>query len=328
MKKTAVITGISGQDGSFLAKFLINKGYFVIGLTRSIKNNFIGLNYLNIIKNIKIIENKSNDNKFWTKLLNTYSVSEVYNLSSLSSVGQSFTNSSETLYSNFYYYKEIVDCIFKINPNIKFFQASSSEMFGDTGNLVINENSLMNPISPYGLSKSLAHNHAKFLRTYENKFISSGVLFNHESFLRSEKFVFKKIINHLVLNKLGLVNSKLRLGNISVIRDWGYAPKYIEAMWMVNNHEIPDQFVICSSMPTSLENIIDIGFKLIGLNYKDNIIIDKKFYRPAEIKKNSGDNSKAKKLLDWEYKFSHEELVSKLFEDELNFYQWKKENYV
>ena len=328
MKKTAIITGISGQDGSYLAKFLLSKGYKVIGLTRSLNSNFYGLNFLNIKNDVELIQNNSNDTQFWRKLINNYDVSEIYNLSSLSSVGQSFSSPSDTLYSNFYYYKDIVDCIFDLNPNIRFFQASSSEMFGNTDGLVINENSLMKPISPYGLSKLLAHNHAQFLRKYENKFISSGILFNHESCLRSEQFVFKKIINHIVNKKLNLSTSKLHLGNISVIRDWGYAPKYVDAMWRINNHTNPDQFVICSSMPTSLENIIDIGFKLIGLNYKDNIIIDKIFYRPAEIKKNSGDNSKAKKLLDWEYKFSHEEFVSKLFEDELNFHQWKKENYV
>jgi GDPmannose 4,6-dehydratase len=326
--KKVVITGISGQDGSYLANFLLKKNYKVIGLTRSINKSFNGLEFLGIKNEIELIESSLNTYKFWKKLIEDYQIDEIYNLSSLSSVGQSFNDVQESLDSNFNYFNDLLNIIFNINPNVKIFQASSSEMFGNCEEINISEKSKMNPVSPYGLSKLLSHKLAKYHRTFNDRFISTGILFNHESCLRSDKFVFKKIINYLVKKKLGEVNSKLRLGNISVVRDWGYAPYYVEAMWLINNHFQADEFVICSSMPTSLENIIDIGFKLIGLNHKDNIIIDKKFYRPAEIKKNSGDNSKAKKLLDWEYKFSHEELVSKLFEDELNFHQWKKENYV
>ena len=215
----------------------------------------------------------------------------------------------------FFYFKNLVDIVFKINPEIKFFQASSSEMFGNTNGKIISENMTMNPISPYGLSKLLSHNLAKYNRKYFDRFISTGILFNHESCLRSEKFVFKKIINYLVKKQLGIADDKLKLGNISVIRDWGYAPKYVEAMWLINNYPQPEEFIICSSEPTSLENILKIGFNQINLNYKDHIIIDKKLYRPAEIKKNSGDNSKAKDLLNWNYNSDLDLFIQKLIEE-------------
>ncbi len=328
MSKTAIITGISGQDGSYLANLLLTKNYNVIGLTRSIKNKFLGLEFLGIKKDILIIENYHDDYNKWKKLIHDYKVDEIYNLSSLSSVGESFISTKECIESNFFYFKNLVDIVFKINPEIKFFQASSSEMFGNTNGKIISENMTMNPISPYGLSKLLSHNLAKYNRKYFDRFISTGILFNHESCLRSEKFVFKKIINYLVKKQLGIADDKLRLGNISVIRDWGYAPKYVEAMWLINNYPQPEEFIICSSEPTSLENILKIGFNQINLNYKDHIIIDKKLYRPAEIKKNSGDNSKAKDLLNWNYNSDLDLFIQKLIEDELKLYNWRKKNNV
>jgi len=324
--KTAIITGITGQDGAYLASFLIQKGYKVIGVSRGInENNLFRLEYLGCISNLELICSDLTNKQEVISLIDNYQPDEIYNLGAQSSVGRSFKNPYDTYYYNIISVSTLLDGILAVNRKIKFYQASSSEMFGniEKEKLPIIESRYFNPSSPYGVSKASAHWLTVNYRESFNVHACCGILFNHESCLREDNFVIKKIINTALK-----INSKeigtLTLGDLSIIRDWGYAPKYVEAMWLMLQMDMPDDYIICSGNNDSLENIVLKVFDKLELDLNKHLRTNHEFIRPTELNAIYGDNNKAKKILKWNYNISTDSLIEILINDELEFIEWKK----
>lgn len=317
--KIAIITGITGQDGAYLSLLLLKYNYKVIGLLRD-KNsvNFDKLNYLGITSKI-IFENCDlSDLSDIINLINKYQPNEIYNLASQSSVGLSFNNPIETLNFNILSTANILETIKVIDKNIKFYQASSSEMFGSVNNLPLTEKSIFHPVSPYGISKASAHWITVSYRESFGLFTTSGILFNHESVLRGNNFIIKKIIRTALEIKKGETEI-LEVGNIDIKRDFGYAPKYVEAMYLMMQYNTPDDYVISSGVSLSIREIIYYIFEQLKIN-KDKIKINKDFFRPNEIEDIYGDSSKAKKILNWKYDMSFFDVLNILIEEEKKLY--------
>jgi len=299
--KTAMITGITGQDGPYLAKFLLDKGYNVIGIVRNnLRININNLEYLGINNKINFMRLDLLNLSNIVKIIEKNRIDEVYNLAAQSSVSLSFSQPIETLEFNIISTANLLEAIRIANSKIKFYQASSSEMFGDVkkDSLPINEKSIFAPVSPYGVSKVASHLIAVNYRETYNLFAVCGICFNHESALRNENFVAKKIINTAVKISLGLA-SELKLGNIKVYRDWGYAPKYVEAMWLMLQQGNPDDYIISSGEAHSLEEFVTKVFEKLNLDVNKFIKIDESLYRLNDLEINYGDNSKIKNQLNW-----------------------------
>ena len=333
MKKRALITGVSGQDGAYLAEFLIKKKYLVVGTILKLnERNIFRLKKLNIEKKIKLeilnIENKKNIRK----ILNKYHFNEIYNLAAKSSVQESFEKPLKTFKTTGLGVYKFLNELKKFKK-IKFYQASSSEIFGSSNNYKKNENSKFNPLSPYAESKLYGHYITKIFRETFGMFAVSGIMFNHESPLRSEKFVTKKITKGLV-NILNGSNNIIELGNINVKRDWGYSKEYVKFMWKMLQLNKPEDFIIATGKSYSIKNFIDEctkylnldvvwkgkGFHKVLINKKNNnaiIKINKKYYRKTDIKSIYGDITKAKKVLKWSPKINFKKLVKILIDYEL-----------
>ena len=326
--KTAMITGITGQDGAYLSKLLLTKGYNVIGLLRKNReSNLKNLQYLNISSKIRFIETDFIDLPSIIKILEKNNIDEIYNLAAQSSVALSFSCPIETIEFNIISTAKLLEAVRIVNPKIKFYQASSSEMFGnvDKKNLPINKNIAFRPISPYGISKATSHWVTINYREAYNIFAVCGICFNHESVLRSKYFVTKKIINTAVKISMGL-KGELRLGNLNVYRDWGYAPKYVEAMWLMLQQDVPKDYVISSGETHSLKEFVKNVFEKLDLDVKKFVKMDRDLYRPIDIQKNYGDNSEAKNKLKWNYHMNFEQLIDKLIEDEMQYINWELKN--
>lgn len=314
--KTALITGITGQDGSYLAKLLIEKGYKVVGTVRGYrcanKNNFI---YLGIEDNVIIEELDLLDMANIIRLIQKYKPKEIYNLAAQSSVGLSFEQPIGTFSFNTLSVNNLLESIRLFAPHTKLYQASSSEMYGRVKNMPITMETPMHPISPYGVSKMASFFMTTTYRESYNLFVSNGVLFNHESFLRSNNFFIKKVIR----DSIAIKNKKLqhlKVGNLNVKRDFGYAPKYVEAMWKMMQLDKPDDFMICSGKSILLRDIVEYIFDKFNLD-KNLIIEDKRLFRPNEIEDIYGDNSKAKEILNWDYEYSFFDVLDILIEEEM-----------
>jgi len=317
--KTALISGITGQDGAYLAKLLLNNNYNVIGLVRDSSTNFEGLDYLNIKKEIDIVKCDLIDISQTAKILETYKPDEIYNLAAQSSVSQSYNDPIGTFKFNTISVFNIIESMKSVNPAIKLYQASSSEMFGRVGQLPITENSLIHPVSPYAISKVSAHYTCVNYREIYNLYISCGILFNHESYLRKNDFFIKKVIREsleISLNK----KKDLQVGNIDIKRDFGYAPKYVEAMYLMLQQEKPSDYLICSGKSVSLREIIYYVFDKLQID-KSLCVVNEKFYRPGDIENIYGNNEKAKKDLSWEYDYNFFEVLDLLIEEELMNYK-------
>jgi len=326
--KTAMITGITGQDGAYLTKFLLNRRYNIIGLTRdNSKINVKNLKYLGIDNKIDFIKIDLLNLSNIVRIIEKNKIDEIYNLAAQSSVGLSFSQPIETLEFNIVSTAKLLEAMRITNPKIKFYQASSSEMFGNVKkkNLPINENFLLHPISPYGISKAASHWITVNYREAHKLFAVCGISFNHESVLRNKNFVTKKIISTAVKINSGLAD-ELRLGNIKVYRDWGYAPKYVEAMWLMLQQDNPDDYIISSGEVHSLEEFVAKVFEKLNLNVKKFVKIDENLYRPNDLEINYGDNSKAKNELNWNYNMIFEQLIDKLIKDEIEFIKWELKN--
>ena len=323
-----MITGITGQDGAYLTKFLLNRRYNIIGLTRdNSKINVKNLKYLGIDNKIDFIKIDLLNLSNIVRIIEKNKIDEIYNLAAQSSVGLSFSQPIETLEFNIVSTAKLLEAMRITNPKIKFYQASSSEMFGNVKkkNLPINENFLLHPISPYGISKAASHWITVNYREAHKLFAVCGISFNHESVLRNKNFVTKKIINTAVKISSGLAD-ELRLGNIKVYRDWGYAPKYVEAMWLMLQKDNPDDYIISSGEVHSLEEFVAKVFEKLNLNVKKFVKIDESLYRPNDLEINYGDNSKAKNELNWNYNMIFEQLIDKLIKDEIEFIKWELKN--
>jgi GDPmannose 4,6-dehydratase len=326
--KTAMITGITGQDGAYLANFLLNRRYDIIGLIRNnSKINIKNLKYLGVDNKINFMKIDLLNLSNIIRIVEKNKIDEIYNLAAQSSVGLSFSQPIETLEFNIVSTAKLLEAMRITSPKIKFYQASSSEMFGNVKkeNLPINENFLLRPISPYGISKAASHWITVNYREAHNLFAVCGISFNHESVLRNKNFVTKKIINTAVKISLGLAD-ELRLGNIKVYRDWGYAPKYVEAMWLMLQQDNPDDYIISSGEVHSLEEFVIKVFEKLNLNVDKFVKIDKSLYRPNDLEINYGDNSKAKNKLNWKYDMTFEQLIDKLIEAEIEYLKWESNN--
>ncbi|MFN2438478.1 MAG: GDP-mannose 4,6-dehydratase [Chitinophagaceae bacterium] len=327
MSKTAFIIGITGQDGAYLAQLLLDNGYKVVGVTRDIldykKEN---LEYLNISNEISLIELSCLDKDRIVKAILKLKPDEVYNLAAQSSVGMSFIEPFETINYNIFSVLNWLEAIKTTNLPIKFYQASSSEMFGNVSEskLPLKESLLFHPASPYGVSKASAHWLAVNYRESNNIFSACGILFNHESPLRGEGYVVKKIINAAVKIKLGLAKDKISVGNTSIRRDWGYAPKYVEAMCKILQHDVADDFLICSGNVMSLDELIDEVMKNLNLSREEYLYTDESLFRPVDLEVIYGDNTKARRVLNWDYNISNTELISQLIKDEYHFIEWEQ----
>ncbi|HEO98695.1 MAG TPA: SDR family oxidoreductase [Epsilonproteobacteria bacterium] len=315
--KTAVITGISGQDGPYLARLLLEKGYKVIGTVRSYRcTNNKNFEYLGIENRIHLEELDLLDMANVIRIIQKYKPEEIYNLAAQSSVGLSFDQPLGTFSFNTTSVNNLLESIRFFSPNTKLYQASSSEMYGRVEKMPISIDTPMHPVSPYGVSKMASYFMITTYRESYGLFVCNGVLFNHESYLRSNNFFIKKIIRDSIAIKNGKLD-KLVVGNLNVKRDFGYAPKYVEAIWKILQYDQADDFIICSGKSISLRDIVEYVFEKLGLD-KGLIVENQEFFRPNEIDEIYGDNSKAKEVLGWDYDMSFFQVLDILINEELD----------
>ena len=317
-QKKALITGITGQDGAYLAELLLQKGYAVFGLlARRSTSTVWRLEYLNILDRITLIEGDLTDMSSIIRALRESGADEVYNLGAQSFVATSWRQPVLTANATGLGALNILEAIRQFAPECKFYQASTSEMFGGMKtHPVQSEDTPFHPRSPYGVAKLFAHWSTINYRESFNLFGCCGILFNHESPLRGIEFVTRKVTDAVARIKLGR-QKELHLGNIDVQRDWGFAGDYVKAMWLMLQQDEPDTYVIATGRTSTVREMCRLAFETVGLNYEDYIVIDPKFYRPAEVELLRGDPAKAKQKLGWEPETSLEKLMSMMVEADL-----------
>jgi len=317
MNKKALIIGISGQDGAFLAKHLLDKNYLVYGTSRDkYSSSFSNLQRLNILEHITIFSMSIIDYRSVVQLLLELKPDEVYNLSGQTSVGLSYEMPFDTHQSISFGTLNILEIMRLFKFNFKYYNASSSECFGDTEGLKADEKSPFRPKSPYGVAKSSAFWQVSNYRESYDLFACSGILFNHESYFRPSRFVTQKII----LSAIEIYNKKkdfLEIGNVNIIRDWGWAPEYVEAMHLILLQEKADDFIIATGSSISLKDFINIVFSYFNLNYQNYLILNENLFRPSDILISKADNSKAKKILEWESKTKINDIIKFMIEYQL-----------
>jgi len=307
-KKIAVITGITGQDGAYLAQLLIQKHYEVIGVVQDLSNiNKSRLEYLSVSDQIEWRQCCLTEKNEITSLIEETQPDEFYNLAAQSSVFLSYQQPIRTLNFNTMSVANILESIRETNSKIKFYQASSGEMFGNVSSLPITEDSTLFPVSPYAVSKCASYWLTVNYRESFDMFCTSGISFNHESYLRNENFIIKKILK-TAFDILDRKKDILEVGNIDIKRDFGFAPKYVEAMYLMMQHEEPDHYILASGVSVSLKEIIFYIFDSLNID-RNNVMINKDLYRPNEIMENYGDASKARKALNWQYDMSFFEVL-------------------
>ena len=314
-RKRALVTGITGQDGSYLAEFLLAQGYQVIGmLRRSSTVNFERIAHIQ--DRITLATGDLLDEVSLIGILREHRPSEVYNLAAQSFVQTSFSQPVFTGEVTGLGVTRVLDAIRIVDPEIRFYQASSSEMFGKVQQTPQNEQTPFYPRSPYGVAKVYGHWITVNYRESYGMHASSGILFNHESERRGLEFVTRKISHGVAQITQGMAN-ELRLGNLNARRDWGYAPDYVKAMWMMLQQDQPDDFVVATGHTHSVREFCELAFAHVGLNYRDYVVEDERFRRPAEVDLLVGDPTKAHRVLGWQPEVSFEELVPKMVEGDL-----------
>jgi GDPmannose 4,6-dehydratase len=325
--KKAFITGIGGQDGSYLSEYLINKNYKVYGIIRRnsvVEHQKNRLENLEINKNIELSYGDVEDRSCLDNILKKIKPDEIYNLAAQSHVRISFDVPEYTIKANALGVFNMLES-FKFNsPKSKFYQASSSEMFGRSvdKNGYQRESTKFEPTSPYGCAKVFAFNLVKHYRFAYKLFCSNGILFNHESPRRGSNFVTNKVIKSAVEIKLGL-KKKLYLGNLDSFRDWGHSKDYIRAMHLILKHNKPDDFVIATGQTRSIRQLCKIVFDNLNLDYKKYVKQQKKFLRPEELKYLKGDSSKARRVLNWKPEISFEQMINEMTDFWVNYYDKK-----
>ncbi len=319
MSKTALITGITGQDGSYLAELLLDKGYSVTGTIRRISIEHQA-NYLSRIKhiindlNISFMSLENYSSVF--SVINNCKPDEIYHLAAQSNVKVSFQDEFTTLNTNINGTQNILSVLKTLNLNTKFYFAGSSEMFGNSKENFQNELTNFNPASPYAVSKVSGYEMSKNYREAYKMYCSNGILFNHESPRRSSEFVTRKITSAVAKIKYKK-QKELELGNLDSKRDWGYAKEYVEVMWKLLQLPEPTDLVIGTEENYSVREFVDLAFKYVGLNYKDYVKINKDLFRPSEVNSLLADCTKAKKILNWKPSIKFKELVSLMMESDL-----------
>lgn len=312
--KKALICGVSGQDGAYLAQLLIGKGYEVYGTSRDAQiGNFKNLARLGFSEQVKVMSMATNDFRSVLQVLSRVQPDEIYNLSGQSSVGLSFDQPVETLESIAIATLNLLEGMRFMRLGGRLYSAGSSECFGDTGNLVANEDTPFRPRSPYAVAKSTAHWEVANYREAYGLFACTGILFNHESPLRPERFVTQKIVQAACRIAAGS-QERLRLGNLDVQRDWGWAPEYVTAMWQMLQQDQPEDFVIATGETNSLEDFVATAFTCVGLDWQEHVDIDPNLLRPSDLKISRADPSRAKEKLGWKASLRMRDLVIKMVE--------------
>ncbi len=326
--KTALITGVTGQDGAYLAQFLLKKQYKVFGTYRRLSTpNFWRLDYLGVTDKINFIPMDILDSSSIYQGLKSSNPDEVYHLAAQSFVGASFDQPLYTSEVTGLGVTRILEEINKINKKIKFYQASSSEMYGNETSVVKNEKTYFQPASPYGIAKLYGYWMVNIQRKMNGLFACNGILFNHESPLRGLEFVTRKISNGVARISLGLSN-ELLLGNLSAKRDWGFAPEYVEGMWKILQQKKPDDYVLATNTTHSVKEFVDEACNIAGVSIK-KIKTNEKYQRPYDVEYLKGDYSKAKKRLGWSPKTDFKNLVKiMVMEDMARWERWLKKEYV
>ena len=316
-KRRALICGVSGQDGSYLAQLLLNKGYEVWGSSRDAQiSSFSGLHQLGIFDQVKTISMSLIDFRSVLQGISKVQPHEIYNLAGQSSVGLSFEQPVETAESITNGVLNLLEAIRFLDKGIRFYNAGSSECFGDTGGYFADEETPMRPKSPYAIAKAAATWQVTLYREAYGLLASTGILFNHESPLRPARFVTKKIVSTACRISLGS-KENLQLGNIDIRRDWGWAPEYVDAMWRMLTQDDPQDFVIATGVALSLREFLEAAFDCVGLNWERHVMINTDLIRPSDPLEIKGLPLKAAKFLSWTPQIVGVEVVKKLVASEL-----------
>lgn len=322
MKKSVLITGITGQDGAYLAKFLLDKGYNVFGTYRRLSTpNFWRLQYVDIFEEVNLIPADLLDSSSIVEAIKISKPDEIYHLAAQSFVGTSFelpVGSGEITGLGV---TRILEAIREINPKIKFYQASTSELYGGRGTEPQTEDTPFQVASPYAAAKLYGYWVTRIYREGYGIFACNGILFNHESPLRGLEFVTRKISNAAAKIALGL-DKDLKLGNLKAKRDWGYAPEYVESMWLMLQQNEPDDYVVATNEAHSVKEFVDKAFGIVGLDWQRYVNIDDKFLRPLDVNFLQGDYSKARDKFGWQPKVKFDQLVQIMVKEDLN--RWER----
>ncbi|MGE0492713.1 MAG: GDP-mannose 4,6-dehydratase [Vulcanimicrobiota bacterium] len=317
MSKRALITGITGQDGPYLAQFLLSKGYEVFGLlARRSTPNLWRLEYLDIVDSVELIDGDITDLGSLIRALQACQPTEVYNLAAQSFVATSWHQPLLTSNVTGMAVANVLEALRLHNPEIRFYQASSSEIFGKAQEMPQSEKTPFYPRSPYGVAKLFGHWLTVNYRESFGMHASSGILFNHESPLRGLQFVTRKVTNAVARIKLGL-ESELRLGNLDAQRDWGFAGDYVKAMWMMLQQDQPDDYVVATGLSVSVRDMCQHAFDYVGLDYNDFVKVDPALFRPAEVEVLLGNPAKAREQLGWKHEVDLKSLMAMMVEADL-----------
>lgn len=318
--RTCLITGITGQDGAYLAQLLLQKGYRVLGLMRrSASSDVVGerLRWLGILDDVELIDGNLIDISSLMRTIKDYQPDEIYNLAAQSFVATSWNQPILTGQVTGLGAVNMLEATRLVHPQARFYQASSSEMFGQVRDQRQNENTLFHPRSPYAAAKLYAHWMTINYRESFGMHASSGILFNHESPLRGIEFVTRKVTDGVARIKLGLA-TELRLGNLDARRDWGHARDYVRAMWMMLQQDRPGDYVVATGRSASIRDLCDLAFSIVGLNWQDHVRTDPKALRPAEVDYLCGDAKKAQEALGWQSSTSLEQLIAEMVQADMD----------
>ena len=315
MSKKALITGVSGQDGSYMAELLLDKGYQVYGMIRRLSSpNLDRLNH--IIDKIELLDGDLTDQSSLDSILRDIQPDEIYNFAAQSFVPTSWKQPTLTGNVTGLGVARVLEAVRRNCKNARVYQASSSEMFGKVDSSFQNENTNFHPRSPYACSKIFAYHLAVNYRESYGVYICNGICFNHESPRRGLEFVTRKITNSVARIHYGL-DKQLKLGNLDAQRDWGFAGDYVKAMWLMLQQDKPDDYVIATGETHAVWEFVEVAFAEVGLNWKDYVVIDEQFYRPADVNYLQGDASKAKNILGWKPEVTFKQLVKMMVENDL-----------
>jgi GDPmannose 4,6-dehydratase len=314
--RRALICGVSGQDGAYLARLLLSKGYEVFGTSRDAQvSNFTKLEALGVRDAVRLESMAVTDFRSVLQVIRKTAPDEIYNLAGQSSVGLSFQQPVETLESIAQGTLNLLEAIRFVERPIRFYNAGSSECFGDTGGIPANEATPFRPRSPYAVAKAAAFWEVANYREAYGLYACSGILYNHESPLRPERFVTRKVVAAACRIAAG-IGERLRLGNVQIARDWGWAPEYVEAMWLMLQQSAPEDFVIATGQVNSLASFVETAFNEVGLNWKDHVELDPAFLRPTDLAAGLGDPSKAAAQLKWKARYRMRDVVRMMVEGE------------
>lgn len=314
--RRALICGVSGQDGSYLAQFLLEKGYEVWGTSRDAQaSSFGNLAKLGVLDHVKTISMATNDFRSVLQAISLSEPDEIYNLAGQSSVGLSFEQPAETLESIATGTLNLLEVIRFLGSTVRFYNAGSSECFGEVNGLAADEETHFHPRSPYAVAKATAHWLVSNYRVSYGLFACTGVLFNHESPLRPPRFVTRKIIQAAVSISRGNKN-KLILGDMEIRRDWGWSPEYVDAMWRMLQADKPEDFVIATGESNSLEDFVATAFSELDLDWHQHVVQDSNLFRPSEIRYNRGNAEKARRILGWEARMRMRDVVREMVRQE------------